>query len=132
MVTIFYDGNCGLCHGFVRFVVRRDTAAQFAFAPLGGQHFRATVAPARQAGLPDSVVVLTEDDRLLMKSAAVRHVLARMGSLWRALSNVGGIFPESFLDFFYDGIARVRKKLFATPPDVCPMVPPELCSRFRH
>lgn len=131
METIFYDGNCGLCHGFVRFVVRRDTGARFVFAPLSGEHFRATVPPAQQAGLPDSVVVQTEDNRLLVKSAAVCHVLGRMGGVWRALAHAGGVFPATFLDFFYDRIARIRKKLFAAPLDVCPIVPPELRSRFR-
>jgi len=31
--TIFFDGTCGLCHGFVRFVLREDRSAEpFSFA----------------------------------------------------------------------------------------------------
>ena len=129
--TIFYDGRCGLCHGFVRFTLKRDRTAHFLFAPLQGKHFSQSVAEERRAGLPDSVVLLTDDGRLLVKSAAVRHVLAGLGGMWRVLAAIGAIIPASLLDFFYDRVARIRKKLFATPADVCPMVPPELRSRFR-
>lgn len=131
METIFYDGGCGLCHGFVRFVVQRDARAQFTFAPLDGEHFKAKIPTDEQAGLPDSVVVFTENEQLLTKSAAVLFVLTRMGGLWRVLASFGGVFPAPFLDFFYDGIARIRKELFVKPPGVCPIVPPELRSRFR-
>ncbi|HZH02738.1 MAG TPA: DCC1-like thiol-disulfide oxidoreductase family protein [Myxococcaceae bacterium] len=39
---LFYDGGCGLCHRAVRFVLARDPAGRFRFAPLGGS---ATVGP---------------------------------------------------------------------------------------
>lgn len=129
--TIFYDGHCGLCHGFVNFTLQEEPAPHFSFAPLQGSAFLATVPAERRAGLPDSVVVLTDDGQLLVKSAAVRHVLARLGGTWRVLAALGAILPTGLLDFFYDRIARIRKKLFATPADVCPMVPPGLRSRFR-
>ena len=35
--TIFYDGGCGLCHRFVRFVIKRDPdGTLFRYAPLEG------------------------------------------------------------------------------------------------
>jgi len=128
---IFYDGHCGLCHGFVRFVVRRDHRAHFVFAPLHGQHFLATVPPPQRVGLPDSVVVLDAQGRLLLKSSAVLYVMRRLGGIWRGASAVMGVLPASLRDFFYDRIARIRKKLFAPPPEVCPVLPPELRARFR-
>jgi len=129
--TIFYDGHCGLCHGFVRFVVRRDRVARFAFAPLFGQHFLENVPPEQRGGIPDSVVVFAADGRLLIRSAAVLHVLAQLGGIWRAAAVVMSVLPAGLRDFFYDQIARIRKKLFASPPDVCPILPPELRKRFR-
>ena len=32
--TIYYDGHCGLCHGFVKFVLTHDIEQRFRFAPL--------------------------------------------------------------------------------------------------
>src|SRR5579885_2416758 len=38
---IFYDGHCGLCHGFVKFALARDReGARFRFAPLPEQTLR--------------------------------------------------------------------------------------------
>ncbi|PKN39805.1 MAG: hypothetical protein CVU63_14125, partial [Deltaproteobacteria bacterium HGW-Deltaproteobacteria-20] len=31
---VLFDGECGLCHASVRFVVERDDRALFRFAPL--------------------------------------------------------------------------------------------------
>lgn len=124
--TVFYDGHCGLCHRFVRFVLAEDaTGRAFAFAPLEGNAF-----PER-AGLPDSVVVKTVDGRLLARSAAIRHVMKRLGGVWRVFSMVAGVIPASVLDFCYDRIAAIRKKIFRAPSDSCPILPPHLRARFR-
>jgi hypothetical protein len=45
---VFFDGECGLCHAFVKFVVRHDPAAQFLFAPLRGETFRQCTAGSDQ------------------------------------------------------------------------------------
>jgi predicted DCC family thiol-disulfide oxidoreductase YuxK len=62
----------------------------------------------------------------------VRHVLTRLGGAWRVLSIVGGLAPGRVLDALYDAVARVRARLFAAPPDVCPIVPPHVKHRFRN
>ncbi len=131
METIFYDGHCALCHGFVRFVVRRDHAGHFDFAPLAGDHFSARVSADKRRGLPDSVVLHAEDGRLLVKSAAVLHVLKHIGGIYSIAATGMAIFPAGFRDFFYDAIAGVRQRIFGTRKEVCPMLPPELQKRFR-
>ena len=129
--TVFYDGHCGLCHRFVHFLLWADRdGARFEFAPLGGELFLATVAEPERAGLPDSVVLRTADGRLLMRSAAVLHVLQRLGGVWRVLEFLGRIVPGRARDALYDFIARVRYRLFARQEDVCPVMPPHLRARF--
>ena len=32
--VLLFDGECGLCNGVVRFLLRQDTAARLHFAPL--------------------------------------------------------------------------------------------------
>ncbi|MEZ6020031.1 MAG: DCC1-like thiol-disulfide oxidoreductase family protein [Planctomycetota bacterium] len=34
---VLYDGECGLCHGAVRFLLAEDTTARFRLAPLQGR-----------------------------------------------------------------------------------------------
>lgn len=128
---IFYDGRCGLCHGFVRFVATRTCAgAEFEFAPLGGEHFRRHIPEAGRAALPDSIVLRTSTGELLVRSAAVLHVMRRLGGVWRVLAGMAAVFPAAIGDSVYDWIARVRRRMFRVPADVCPVLPPELKSRF--
>lgn len=128
---VFYDGGCGLCHHAVRFAIARDRdGSRFRFAPLGGDAFRRLVPEAAQGGLPDSIVALTADGTLLARSAAVIHVLDRIGGAWRLPGALLTLVPRPLRDLGYDGIARVRRRLFRRPTDPCPVAPPGLRARF--
>ena len=129
--TLFYDGNCGLCHGAVRFVLAEDPdGTALRFAPLDSDAFRAAVPADVRATLPDSLVVATADGRVLTRSAGVLHLGQRLGGIWRALATIAGIVPTRLLDAAYDAVARVRHRLFAKPKDACPLLPPHLRARF--
>ena len=128
---LFYDGACGLCHHTVTFVLARDLdGSRFRFAPLQGPTFSATFAEDQRAGFPDSIVLKTADGRTLVRSAAALEIGDRLGGGWRALARLVSLFPRWLLDWGYDGIARVRKRIFATPEGACPLLPPELRGRF--
>jgi len=127
---LFYDGHCGLCHRGVRFVVRADGRGNFRFAPLGGATFQALIPLAARGALPDSILLRTETSSLLTRSAAVIHILHRLGGAWRLLGSVFGVLPLSWRDALYDAIASRRRRWFARPSDTCPILPPELHKRF--
>jgi predicted DCC family thiol-disulfide oxidoreductase YuxK len=128
---LFYDGRCGLCHRAVRFVLAEDsTGVAFRFAPLGGDSFRAAVPDPGRARLPDSFVVFTAEGTVLTRAAAVRHVLRRLGGLWRVFGVLSHAVPVRVLDGVYDLIARTRHRLFAKPTDACPLLPRHLRERF--
>lgn len=128
---IFYDGHCGLCHGAVRFVIARDPQGRlFRYAPLEGTTFAALVPAKRRADLPDSVIVLTEDGRLLVRSAAFIHILRRLGGVWRVTAAIIPVIPRAIRDGVYDFIARARYRIFGRRPEVCPVTPAELRARF--
>src|SRR5262245_40578647 len=64
--TVFYDGHCGLCHGFVRFILAEDkTGKLFNFAPIEGKEFSAIRGQLPSQQLPDTLVVRTETGDLL-------------------------------------------------------------------
>jgi predicted DCC family thiol-disulfide oxidoreductase YuxK len=129
--VLFYDGGCGLCHRAVRFVLAEDVdGSAFRFAPLDSDTFRAATSEETRATLPDSFVVLTKAGTVLTRSAAVRYILARLGGFWRLLGGLAGLVPTWLLDRLYDGVARVRRRLFARPKDACPLLPPHLRKRF--
>ena len=88
------------------------------------------LGPSARAGLPDSIVVLTPDGSLLTRSGAIIHILKRLDRPWGWVGNVLRRVPRGIRDGAYDGIARVRYRLFRKPTDACPVTPPELRARF--
>ncbi|MCA8980692.1 MAG: DUF393 domain-containing protein [Planctomycetes bacterium] len=127
---VYYDGDCGLCHRTVRFLLAEDLHAHFRFAALQSDHFAEHVTEAEREGLADSVIVRTADGRLLQRSSAVVHLLFALGGLWRVLGSVLWCIPRPLRDFGYDVIARARKRLFQAPQGLCPLIPAELGARF--
>lgn len=130
---LFYDGTCGLCHGATRFVLsedRRGTA--FTFAPLQGDTFAAMIAATDRSTLPDSVIVRTEAGAWLTRSEAVIYTLQRLGGLWRVLGVALQVVPQSLGNRAYDFVAGVRYRLFGRAQSACPILPPDLRSRFQN
>ena len=127
---LFYDGDCGLCHRSVRFTLRHGPIPGLRYAPLGGPTFLERIPEAERSDLPDSVVLLTGDGRVLVRSAATLYLARRLGDPWRTLGALASIVPSVVLDVLYDGVAAVRNRLFARPTDTCPVVPAHLRDRF--
>jgi predicted DCC family thiol-disulfide oxidoreductase YuxK len=66
----------------------------------------------------------------LTRSAAIVALLRRLGGPWRALATVVAVVPAAVADHLYDGVARVRRRLFRRPTESCPTVRPDLLNRF--
>ena len=129
--VVFYDGHCGLCHWAVRFILTEDrTGEAFRFASLESDTFHAVLSGTERASLPDSLVVQTDDGTILTRSSAVVHILRRLGGMWGICGIVLRFIPRTLRDRMYDGIARIRHRLFQVPTTSCPLVPADLRMRF--
>lgn len=136
---LFYDGDCGFCHRSVRFVLSEEANTpaplRLRFAPLASETFDRRIAARDDVdagALPDSIVVLLEDGRLLTRTAALLELASRLGGLWRGVALLASPIPEPLRDAAYDAFARIRKRLFQQPTDACPILPPDLRARFDH
>lgn len=134
---LFYDGDCGLCHRSVRFILSEERgtpeALRLRFAPLESRTFEQRLATRGDLSidsLPDSIVVELEDGSILVRSAAACEIASRLGGLWLGLARASAWLPRRLLDRGYDGIAFIRKHLFARPAESCPILPPALRARF--
>ncbi len=128
---LYYDGQCGLCHRGVKFVLKHDrSGAAFRFAPLQGVKFHRRVPVGQRAALPDSMAVETAAGSLLIRSDALVHILRRLGGGWRILAAVVAVIPRLLRDLAYDFVARGRQRVFSRPDELCPIVPPGLRARF--
>jgi predicted DCC family thiol-disulfide oxidoreductase YuxK len=129
--VVYYDGDCGLCHRTVRFLLAEDLHGDaFRYAALQSEHFAQHVSDSEREELGDSVIVRTADGRLLQRSSAIVHLLLALGGLWRIIGSLIWCIPRPLRDFGYDAIAKVRKRLFPAPQGLCPLIAPELGRRF--
>lgn len=130
--VILFDGLCGVCNRFNRFVIDRDARGRFVFAPLQSATARALLAPHGLA--PDdlsTLYVVTREpgaERVLARSDATLFVLDRLGGPWRVLSWLR-VLPRGLRDLGYDLFARNRYRLLGRH-DACPLPRPGDLERF--
>ena len=128
---LFYDGYCALCHRWVKRVLKHDAEGRFLFAPLQGTTFGQRLSESQRNALPDSILVLTPDGRLLTRSAAVSHIVDRLHRpaklFWITLPMR---LPRPLADLLYRLVARIRHRVFGRTNETCPMLPAELRERF--
>ncbi len=124
---IFFDGVCGLCNGFVDFILAVDKKKQFLFSSLQSEFAKKNL-PVEMTTELKSVVFLS-DGKQYSKSDAVLQVLDELGGVWK-LSKVGRILPEKMRDSAYNLVAENRYKIFGKK-DTCRLPSAEERSRFR-
>ncbi len=123
---IFFDGVCGLCNGFVDFVIKIDREGKFKFSPLQSDYAKSAL-PAEYTANLDSVVVQM-DGKTLRKSKAVFAVLKKLGGVW-GIAGAFGVLPESVLNKAYDLVAEHRYKIFGKK-ETCRLPSQEERARF--
>ena len=127
---LFYDGECGLCHRFVLFVLTHEKGVVIQFAPLQGETFKEQFTEKQAVEFPDSLILLTEAGDVLMLSDAAVYAMKTLSPGWRRVGKFVGLFPKPIRDFGYRFVAAIRKNIFKKPDNVCPLVPDELRGRF--
>lgn len=107
---ILYDGQCGLCHHSVRWLVNRDRGRLF-YAPLQGP--TAERLRARHPQIPEelSTVVFVEAGRAHLRSKAFLYAARHLGWPWR-WGHAMRWFPAFLLDPLYRFVARNRYRWF--------------------
>ncbi|MEN9798581.1 MAG: hypothetical protein RL653_2277 [Pseudomonadota bacterium] len=130
---LFFDGTCGLCDGFVQFVLARDRMERFRFAPLQGELARATLARfGVDATALQTVYVLADrelgGERLLGRSDAVLFVLSQLPAPW-CLGAAMRAVPRGLRDAVYGVVARHRYRVFGRT-EACRLPSPSERARF--
>jgi predicted DCC family thiol-disulfide oxidoreductase YuxK len=103
--TVYYDGNCGLCHASIRWIHRRDTKEVFQYIPLqeaGGQ--------SPEIARAGSVVLRDQAGQLHFRSGAVGQICRALGWPWKGVFYVFKWVPVPVADRMYDLVARNRHR----------------------
>ncbi|MEM6372743.1 MAG: DCC1-like thiol-disulfide oxidoreductase family protein [Pseudomonadota bacterium] len=126
--VIVFDGECVLCSGFFKFMLRHDQAQRFDFvvaqSPLGNRLYAALGLPT--ADFETNLVIVNGQvhQRLDAFAAAMRSI----GWPWKALS-VCRFLPGAIKDPLYHLIARNRYSVFGRL-DTCMMPDDTTRARF--
>ena len=125
---IVFDGECVLCSGFFRFMLRHDRHQRFAFAvaqsELGERIYRALDLPTDE--YETNIVII--DGLIYQRLDAFCQAMRALGGVWVALS-VLRFLPGPIKDFAYHRIARNRYRIFGRY-STCMMPDPALRARF--
>ena len=119
--VIYFDGYCGLCNGFVDFVLARDRARRFRFAPLQGTTARARFGDP--GDVDPTTILLEEEGTVFERSTAALRIIAALGGIWR-LAGLLRLVPRFIRDAVYDWVARNRYGWFGKR-DTCRLPSPE-------
>jgi predicted DCC family thiol-disulfide oxidoreductase YuxK len=116
--VLLYDGECGLCQGVVRLLLRLDRRGRLRFTPLQGA---AAQGYLRQHGLPAAdfeSMILVPDWARREAAGYLRRTDAAIAA-WREVGGVGRVVaaflravPGTWRDAGYRLVARWRRRLF--------------------
>jgi len=127
--VVFYDGVCGLCDRWVRFVLKRDKHRTLRFAPLQGETAKArTDLPVELRTVVFILQPGAVDEQIFTHSEAALRLLDHVGGFWRIVSWLR-IIPRPIRDLVYDAIACRRYRWFGKF-DACQLPAAEWRERF--
>ncbi|MGE5322720.1 MAG: thiol-disulfide oxidoreductase DCC family protein [Actinomycetota bacterium] len=125
---VLYDGICGFCNRFVRFVIERDPGQRFRFASLQSPEGRALL---QAHDLPEhrlDTFYLIENGLPYMRSEAALRIAGGLPFPWPLLGLLR-VLPGRIRDFLYDRVASHRYAIFGQTGS-CPLPDPALRERF--
>jgi len=108
---IFFDGNCNLCNGFIRLLIKLDRKKVFHYLSIKSQ--TAAQLPQLKNYLipPYQTVIFYKDNLLFTQSDAVIEILNYLNYPWKILSIIRFI-PKKIRDYIYDLISQNRYRVF--------------------
>ncbi|MDA1353733.1 MAG: DCC1-like thiol-disulfide oxidoreductase family protein [bacterium] len=122
---VFFDGVCGLCNGWVDFLLDIDSNSRLKFSPLQGEKAKLSLK-----GIQEQLdtVVYYKNHQVFTKSTAILEILKDMGGLW-SLIYIFKVIPKVFRDALYKAVSKNRYKLFGQS-DACRMPSSDERKRF--
>ena len=119
--VIYYDGQCGLCHLAVKFILRVDSKSKFYFSPL--------INLDNNLKNIDSII-LKKGNKVFYEGQAIIMIFENIDNSWNYLAKVLKLVPINVLDTAYRWVSRNRTKVSVKKVSSCPIVPSYYQKRF--
>ena len=119
--VIYYDGECGLCHLAVRFILRVDSKSNFYFSPLSNLDINLKNIDS---------IILKRDNKVFYEGMAIIMIFQNIDNNWNYLAKVLKLIPINVLDTAYRWVSRNRTKISLKKISSCPIIPSYYRKRF--
>ena len=119
--VIYYDGECGLCHLAVKFILRVDSKSKFYFSPLSNLDYNLKNIDS---------IVFKKGGKVFYEGQAIIMIFENLDNNWNYLAKVLKLFPVNVLDTAYRWVSRNRAKVSVKKVSSCPIVPNYYQKRF--
>jgi predicted DCC family thiol-disulfide oxidoreductase YuxK len=137
---VMFDGCCGFCNAWVRWLLRRDKRDRLRFVELESEKAAATlvrlgyVGTKPASGLTTGTMLMVRDmggsaDSVLERSDAVVALLRELPRPWPWVGGALRLVPRIVLDLGYRIVARWRYRIWGRL-ESCPVPTAEERGRF--
>ncbi|WP_062288737.1 thiol-disulfide oxidoreductase DCC family protein [Demequina phytophila] len=127
---VIFDGDCGLCNGFVAWLITHDPHRCFLIAGSAGEPGRAALEAAGLGPeIAASTIVVWDGREALVRTDALARIARGLPWPWRAAAAMR-VVPHALRDAAYDQVARRRPRRPADDP-ACGMPPRDLLDLWR-
>lgn len=124
---IIFDGDCLFCNQVAIFLAKKDVNHRFLFTSNTSEVGRAILKDFNLLSQIDKTVVVKVGDSCYTKSKAVYHFF-KESDTFPLLRFTLKVTPQLLSDFFYDIIAKHRKKIISSKN--CPIPDVTIAKKF--
>ena len=125
---VLFDGVCNFCNASVNFVIERDKAGYFQFAPLQSEIGEELIVKHDIDKADTDSVIVVENNRAYTHSSAALRIAKQLDGPW-SWTYAFIVLPKPIRDLAYRVFAKHRYRLFGRQ-DTCMMPTPEVRARF--
>jgi len=126
--VVLFDGQCKLCTGWSRFLIRFDKRRKFKLCAVQSEEGQAILAWFDLPTDDFTTMLLVQGDKALTKTDAFIAVIGQLPFPWKVV-RVVKLIPKRIRDWIYDRIASRRHTIFGKY-DSCVLPTPDDEDRF--
>lgn len=125
---VVFDGVCNFCSGSVQFIVARDPAGVFRFAPMQSKTGRGLLENFGIDADDVTTFVFIKEGKAYVRSEAALQIAREFAWPWQFL-RLARVVPAPIRDALYNWFARNRYRWFGKT-DTCMVPSADIKARF--
>ena len=125
---IIFDGVCNFCNGAVSFIIKRDHANKFVFAPMQSPTAQNLIDKYGVENVGFDTFLLIKNNHCYLRTDAALQITGDLTGYW-FLFKILKVLPRPLRDYFYRLFARNRYRIFGRT-DACVLPNDKVRNKF--